>query len=199
MIIIPFDVSLGKIGFHWPLFLREELLNEVTSPEMSTKSGIRSLVCDPNGIIVAEMVYRCMICSAIHDVLDDAQRHYKTEHIDDNDIDLKNSNQQMVPLDSDLEEEEELNMNYDMSDMFEDVGQNASNTVNVSVPGNLRQLQYQSNANSDSLIMNSPSMDSYNEARAKPITFAQPSNSFLLPFTGNTNSTGSICCPLIKT
>lgn len=152
---------------------------------MSTKSGIRSLVCDTNGIIVAEMVYRCMICSAIHDVLDDAQSHYQTEHIDDNDIDLKNQNQQMVPLDSDLEDEEELSMNYDMSDMFEDVGQNAPNTVNVSVPGNLRQLQYQSNANSDSLIMNSPSVDSYAENRAKPITFAQPSNSFLLPFASN--------------
>ena len=157
---------------------------------MSSKSGIRSLVCDSNGIIVAEMVYRCMICSAIHDVLEEAQRHYQSEHIEDNnDNELKNSNNsQMVGLDSDLEDDEELNMNFEMTDMFEDMGHNqsASNSVTVSVPGNLRQLQYQSltpNANSDSLIMSPQGVEPYNE-RAKPITFAQPSNSFLLPFTG---------------
>ena len=157
---------------------------------MSSKTGIRSLVCDSNGIIVAEMVYRCMICSAIHEVLEDAQRHYQCEHIEDNDNDLKSSNLQMVGLESDLEdEEEELSMNYEMSDMFEDISHNqsASNSVTVSVPGNLRQLQYQSltsNANSDSLIMSPQPTDTFVD-RAKPITFAQPSNSFLMPFGNN--------------
>jgi len=161
---------------------------------MSSKSGIRSLVCDSNGIIVAEMVYRCMICSAIHDVLDDAQRHYQSEHIDDNDNDCKTSNQQMIGGDSDLEDEEDLSLNFEMQEsMYEDMGHNqsASNSVTVSVPASLRQLQYQSltpNNNSESMILE-PSMDQFtvmDNRPNKPITFAQPSNSFLMPFGGTT-------------
>ncbi|XP_053208880.1 orphan steroid hormone receptor 2-like [Panonychus citri] len=42
----------------------------------------RSLVCDSNGIIIAEMVYRCMICAYISDSIGDAQRHYQVRHMD---------------------------------------------------------------------------------------------------------------------
>lgn len=47
----------------------------------------RSLVCDPNGIIVAEMVYRCMICFYITDTMSDAKQHYTLKHMDDEDVD----------------------------------------------------------------------------------------------------------------
>lgn len=43
----------------------------------------RSLVCDPSGIIVAEMVYRCMICYYVTDSIADAREHYSGEHMHD--------------------------------------------------------------------------------------------------------------------
>lgn len=46
------------------------------------REGCRSLVCDSNGIIIAEMVYRCMICAFISDSICDAQRHYQVRHMD---------------------------------------------------------------------------------------------------------------------
>uniref|UniRef100_T1KNF2 Nuclear receptor domain-containing protein n=1 Tax=Tetranychus urticae TaxID=32264 RepID=T1KNF2_TETUR len=45
----------------------------------------RSLVCDPSGIIVAEMVYRCMICFYITDTMVEAKQHYTSKHMDDDD------------------------------------------------------------------------------------------------------------------
>lgn len=45
----------------------------------------RSLVCDPSGIIVAEMVYRCMICYYITDTMIEAKAHYSLKHMDDED------------------------------------------------------------------------------------------------------------------
>ncbi|XP_053213114.1 uncharacterized protein LOC128396542 [Panonychus citri] len=45
----------------------------------------RSLVCDPNGIIVAEMVYRCMVCFYISDTMIEARQHYTLKHMDDDD------------------------------------------------------------------------------------------------------------------
>jgi len=149
-----------------------------------------------------------MICSAIHDLLDDAQRHYQIEHIDDNDNDCKNSsnlhnsNQQLV-LDEDEDEEDELNsMTYELPVSLSDgtpiydetIGHNqsTSNSVTVSVPASLRQLQYQSlssHQNSDSLISSQQYKEQPPERfqnKPKPITFAQPSNSFLLPFGGST-------------
>ena len=43
--------------------------------------GCRSLVCDSSGIIIAEMVYRCMICAFVSDSINSAQKHYKTSHM----------------------------------------------------------------------------------------------------------------------
>lgn len=43
----------------------------------------RSLVCDPNGIIVAEMVYRCMICFYVSDTMTEARQHYVLKHMDE--------------------------------------------------------------------------------------------------------------------
>ena len=46
------------------------------------REGCRSLVCDANGIIIAEMVYRCMICSTVSESISDAKLHYHNNHID---------------------------------------------------------------------------------------------------------------------
>ncbi|XP_054159228.1 uncharacterized protein LOC128957486 [Oppia nitens] len=117
---------------------------------MSSKSGIRSLVCDANGIIVAEMVYRCMICSAINEGLEDAQRHYQMEHIDDNGVE-KNSSQPLMAMDSDLEDEDDLSMNFEES-MYEEMDGNQVATNSVTV------------------------MNQFDNRPNKPMNFAQPSN-----------------------
>lgn len=52
------------------------------------REGCRSLVCDANGIIIAESVYRCMICSSVLDSIADAKIHYHNNHIDN---DMENS------------------------------------------------------------------------------------------------------------
>ncbi|RWS12801.1 hypothetical protein B4U79_12721 [Dinothrombium tinctorium] len=46
------------------------------------KESCKSLVCDCNGIIIAEMVYRCMLCSAISESVSEAQKHYQIKHLD---------------------------------------------------------------------------------------------------------------------
>ncbi|XP_074605129.1 uncharacterized protein LOC141858321 [Brevipalpus obovatus] len=66
-------------------------IEEITKPgsELMMKEDndnrCRSLVCDPNGIIVAEMVYRCMICFYITDTMMEAKQHYSLKHMDDED------------------------------------------------------------------------------------------------------------------
>lgn len=59
--------------------LDSDLLNDGCSKD--DREGCRSLICDSNGIIIAEMVYRCMVCSNISDSITDAQRHYQLKHI----------------------------------------------------------------------------------------------------------------------
>lgn len=55
------------------------------------REGCRSLICDSNGIIIAEMVYRCMVCANISDSITDAQRHYQLKHIFNQNIGLGNN------------------------------------------------------------------------------------------------------------
>lgn len=43
----------------------------------------RSLVCDSSGIIIAEMVYRCMICYYVTDSITEAKAHYQSDHMND--------------------------------------------------------------------------------------------------------------------
>lgn len=45
------------------------------------RSGCRSLVCDSSGIIIAEMVFRCMICAHVSDAISTAHRHYQSAHM----------------------------------------------------------------------------------------------------------------------
>lgn len=49
--------------------------------------GCRSLVCDANGIIIAEMVHRCMICAHISESINDARKHYQEVHFESSDRD----------------------------------------------------------------------------------------------------------------
>ena len=59
---------------------------------MDERRGCRSLLCDANGIIIAEMVYRCMICYSIHDYIGDVSKHYQTAHMNSDDADNDNDN-----------------------------------------------------------------------------------------------------------
>jgi hypothetical protein len=43
----------------------------------------RSMLCDSNGNFVAEMIYRCLVCSAVHEYVSDAQSHYYQVHCQD--------------------------------------------------------------------------------------------------------------------
>ena len=53
--------------------------------------GCRSLVCDANGIIIAEMVHRCMICAHISESINDARQHYQTNHFESSEVDSSSS------------------------------------------------------------------------------------------------------------
>jgi len=69
-------------------------------PEMTMKDDqdrCRSLVCDPNGIIVAEMVYRCMICFYVTDTMVEAKEHYTLKHMDDEEDKDLHENQETFP------------------------------------------------------------------------------------------------------
>ena len=54
----------------------------------SERKGFRSLICDESGIVIGEMVYRCLICSYINESMDKVRSHYQTEH--DNIEDISN-------------------------------------------------------------------------------------------------------------
>lgn len=72
----------------------EELDSDLLGNECSAKDdreGCRSLICDSNGIIIAEMVYRCMVCANISDSITDAQRHYQLKHIFNQNLGLGNN------------------------------------------------------------------------------------------------------------
>ena len=59
------------------------------------RDGCRSLICDANGIIIAEVVYRCMICSSVLNSITEARSHYHSNHID---LDEPNGNQSDDPI-----------------------------------------------------------------------------------------------------
>ncbi|KAI1303930.1 hypothetical protein HDE_02011 [Halotydeus destructor] len=52
---------------------------------MEDPEKCRSLVCDASGIIIAEMVYRCMICHYVTDNIQEAKNHYQSLHMHDED------------------------------------------------------------------------------------------------------------------
>nr|XP_027197597.1 uncharacterized protein LOC113791944 [Dermatophagoides pteronyssinus] len=68
------------------------MMQLINDPFRSTLN-VRSLICDNNGIIIAETVYRCMFCAKIVDTMDQIQLHYHCEHYEE-EIPLKEVNNQ---------------------------------------------------------------------------------------------------------
>lgn len=64
-----------------------------------TSGKCRSLVCDGSGVIIAEIVYRCMICYNVVDSLPEAKRHYQQDHMSNSDI---------VDADEEIDEETDM-------------------------------------------------------------------------------------------
>lgn len=86
----------------------------------SKSFNLRSLVCDDNGIIIAETVYRCMFCGNIFDSLDLIQQHYHQDHYEDpNPIReelLFNNNNNINEIDYDNDDfDDSGDMNYEMA------------------------------------------------------------------------------------
>ena len=55
--------------------------NNPSSGSHGSSNKCRSLVCDSSGIIIAEMVYRCMICYYVTDSITEAKDHYTMVHM----------------------------------------------------------------------------------------------------------------------
>jgi len=75
---------------------------------MDERKGCRSLLCDANGIIIAEMVYRCMRCYSIHDFIGDVSKHYHSTHMNE-DEDQEN---EIKEEEEEGEEDDICNNNY---------------------------------------------------------------------------------------
>lgn len=87
----------------------------------SKSFNLRSLVCDNNGIIIAETVYRCMFCGNIFDSLDLIQQHYHQDHYEDpNSIPEEssfndNNNTNEIDYDNDDFDDNVMDMNYELT------------------------------------------------------------------------------------
>jgi hypothetical protein len=57
---------------------------DLEDDDFDERKGCRSLICDPNGIIISETVYRCMICSFISDSISQSKSHYYKKHMKEN-------------------------------------------------------------------------------------------------------------------
>lgn len=75
------------------------MTNKGLDMSINDQDRCRSLVCDPNGIIVAEMVYRCMICFYVSDTMPEARQHYVLKHIEEDDLSNENCVDQCDDLD----------------------------------------------------------------------------------------------------
>ncbi|RWS24988.1 nuclear receptor-like protein [Leptotrombidium deliense] len=71
------------------------------------RDGCRSLLCDTNGIIIAEMVYRCMRCSNVNDYMGEARKHYHDKHME-NEL---NYNNNYLPIESKKNRDDSENWN----------------------------------------------------------------------------------------
>lgn len=60
----------------------KSLMAAKTSEASGGLGGLRSLICDTNGIVIAEAVYRCMICADVFENLEMIHVHYKLEHLE---------------------------------------------------------------------------------------------------------------------
>ena len=106
--------------------------DEVIIEARDDREGCRSLICDSNGIIVAEMVYRCMICANVADSIAEAQKHYQVKHII-NDIATASEKKQNQPLIQNNE-----NNLFDLEDASSSLPSQPS-TLKYSLPSGLSQ------------------------------------------------------------
>lgn len=115
------------------------------------RRGCRSLICDANSIIIAEMVYRCLICAHVTESIGDAQRHYHKKHMRKerckkapkkppsnagNGHAFENYSEQ--EMDEELEND---GADYSGEDLNSQSGTASQSTVTFDVPSSLRQLQ----------------------------------------------------------
>lgn len=54
--------------------------SDLAVPSNHDQDECRSLLCDPNGVIIAEQVYRCRICSNVLDSVSESRAHYAKHH-----------------------------------------------------------------------------------------------------------------------
>lgn len=89
---------------------KRRLVSEDTV-NVDDRVGCRSLVCDSNGIIIAEMVFRCMICAHISDAISTARLHYQSVHMSRQPSGIRNgafSRSIAQDYDSDYDEQDEF-------------------------------------------------------------------------------------------
>lgn len=72
---------------------RRESSKNGQSPSAEESDKCRSLVCDSSGIIIAEMVYRCMICYYVTDSITESKAHYQSDHMNDDDEECESTAQ----------------------------------------------------------------------------------------------------------
>ena len=109
------------------------------------RDGCRSLVCDSNGIIIAEMVYKCMLCAYISDSICDAQKHYQMRHIE-------NENRKESKSQTEIESNHYSNDLDDYSESIIDEELASCSAITYNLPSGLKELQKFTPINSKSLI-----------------------------------------------
>lgn len=126
----------------------------------------RSLVCDPNGIIVAEMVYRCMICFYVSDSMTEARQHYVQKHIEEDDLGAENAEQ--IDLDENIPKHLSKKL---QSSKFQNGNRNSTGSLNE---------------NNGCLDFSSNNSSKYRSSPTEPIDMSPSSDSFdnYLPHDG---------------
>ena len=120
----------------------------------------RSLVCDPNGIIVAEMVYRCMICFYVSDSMPEARNHYVQKHIEEEEI--SNENVDQIDLDESIPKHLKKLQNNN-TNKYQNGNRNSSNSLND---------------NNGCLDFSSNNSSKYRSSPTEPIDMSPSSDSF---------------------
>ena len=88
----------------------------------------RSLVCDPNGIIVAEMVYRCMICFYVSESMIEARAHYVQKHIEEDELGTENADQ--IDLDESIPKHLKKLQQNNNTNKYQNGNRNSSSSLN---------------------------------------------------------------------
>ncbi|XP_053200873.1 uncharacterized protein DDB_G0288805-like [Panonychus citri] len=177
--LIPSAVNSSTTTINTNLTNTAEEMNGKSDDDMveensDDREGCRSLICDSNGIIVAEMVYRCMICANVVESIAEAQKHYRVKHIGEEIIEPS-------PLSSSSSTTAAgYTYSHSPSAKFNNSNTNNNNNTN-------NNSYHNSGINNNNLvnhsIHNSNSINSYNHG------YNNSSNTSSLGFTGSVAST----------